>query len=155
MFKHALGRRGGKELLCAAGLARWGGRMEVDVNKVVKTIVCCMCSVCLLMSSVVYVQAAPEVSAPSYIVLEASTGQIVCEKDADVRRSPASITKITTLLLIFDHLDTGRIHLEDEVITSAHAKSMGGSQVFLEGTVIIGLNQKTFMGYRLSPIFLP
>lgn len=121
-----------KELLCAAGLARRGGRMEVDVNKVVKTIVCCMCSVCLLMSSVAYVQAAPEVSAPSYIVLEASTGQIVCEKDADVRRSPASITKIMTLLLIFDHLDTGRIHLEDEVITSAHAKSMGGSQVFLE-----------------------
>ncbi len=71
-------------------------------------------------------------SAPSYIVVEASTGQIVCEKDADVRRSPASITKIMTLLLIFDHLDTGRIHLEDDVITSAHAKSMGGSQVFLE-----------------------
>lgn len=106
--------------------------MEVDVKRVVKTFVCCICSICLVLSAVCYVQAAPEVSAPSYIVVEASTGQIVCEKDADVRRSPASITKIMTLLLIFDHLDTGRIHLEDEVITSAHAKSMGGSQVFLE-----------------------
>lgn len=89
-------------------------------------------SVYLALVSVLCVQAAPEVSAPSYIVVEASTGQLVCEKDADVRRSPASITKIMTLLLIFDHLDTGRIHLEDEVITSSYAKSMGGSQVFLE-----------------------
>ena len=83
-------------------------------------------------------------ASPSAILMEASTGQIICEQEADVRRSPASITKIMTLLLIFDHLDTGRIKLEDEIITSAYAKSMGGSQVFLEGTVIIGLNQKTF-----------
>lgn len=102
------------------------------MKRLVKTTICCVFSICLILSSVLCVQAAPEVSAPSYILVEASTGQIVCEKEADVRRSPASITKIMTLLLIFDHLDTGRIHLEDEVITSAHAKSMGGSQVFLE-----------------------
>ncbi len=76
--------------------------------------------------------AAPEVETPSYIVMEASTGQIVCEKDASVRKSPASITKIMTLLLIFEHLEKGRIRLEDMVTTSAYAKSMGGSQVFLE-----------------------
>lgn len=76
--------------------------------------------------------AAPEVSTPSYIVMEASTGQVICEQDAETRRSPASITKIMTLLLIFDHLESGRIHLEDSVMTSAYAKSMGGSQVFLE-----------------------
>ena len=64
--------------------------------------------------------------------MEASTGQIICEKDADVRRSPASITKIMTLLVIFDHLGTGRVRLDSEVMTSAYAKSMGGSQVFLE-----------------------
>lgn len=102
------------------------------MKKLIKTTICCVFSICLILSSVLCVQAAPEVSAPSYILVEASTGQIICEKEADVRRSPASITKIMTLLLIFDHLDTGRIHLEDEVITSAHAKSMGGSQVFLE-----------------------
>lgn len=78
------------------------------------------------------VNAAPEVSTPSYIVMEASTGQVICEQDADTRRSPASITKIMTLLLIFEHLKSGRIHLEDQVTTSAYAKSMGGSQVFLE-----------------------
>ena len=102
------------------------------MKRLVRVAVGWICSVYLVLVSVMYVQAAPEVSAPSYIVVEASTGQLVCEKDADVRRSPASITKIMTLLLIFDHLDTGRIHLEDEVITSSYAKSMGGSQVFLE-----------------------
>lgn len=78
------------------------------------------------------VYAAPDVATPSYLVMEASTGQVVCEQDADTRRSPASITKIMTLLIIFEHIKSGRIHLEDQVITSAYAKSMGGSQVFLE-----------------------
>lgn len=78
------------------------------------------------------VWAAPDVSTPSYIVMEADTGQVICEQDADTRRSPASITKIMTLLIIFEHLKSGRIHLEDQVTTSAYAKSMGGSQVFLE-----------------------
>lgn len=76
--------------------------------------------------------AALSVQAPSVILLEASTGQVIYEKDADTARSPASITKIMTLLLIFEHLEKGKIQLTDEVITSAHAKSMGGSQVFLE-----------------------
>ena len=99
--------------------------------------------------------AGPEIHAPSAVLMEASTGQVIYEKNADEQRSPASITKIMTLILIFDAIDSGKIKMSDEVVTSAYAKSMGGSQVFLEGTVIIGLNQKTFMGYRLSPIFLP
>lgn len=102
------------------------------MKRLVKTTICHVLCICFFLSSVCCVHAAPELAAPSYILIEASTGQIVCEQEADVRRSPASITKIMTLLLIFDHLDTGRIHLEDEVITSAYAKSMGGSQVFLE-----------------------
>ena len=80
----------------------------------------------------ILVNAAPEVNTPSYIVMEASTGQVICEQDAATRRGPASITKIMTLLIIFEHLKSGRIHLEDQVTTSAYAKSMGGSQVFLE-----------------------
>lgn len=72
------------------------------------------------------------VSAPSAVLIEASTGSVIYEKDADIPRKPASITKIMTLLLIFEALESGQIHLEDQVITSAHAKSMGGSQVFLE-----------------------
>ena len=74
----------------------------------------------------------PEISAPSAVLMEASTGQIIYEKQADEQRSPASITKIMTLILIFDAIDEGKIKMTDEVVTSAYAKSMGGSQVFLE-----------------------
>ncbi len=73
-----------------------------------------------------------EISAPSAILMEASTGQVIYEKSPDEERSPASITKIMTLLLIFEALDAGKISLEDPVTTSAYAQSMGGSQVFLE-----------------------
>lgn len=71
-------------------------------------------------------------SSPSAILMEASTGTVLFEKNPDEVRSPASITKIMTLLLTFEALEKGRIKLEDEVSTSAYAKSMGGSQVFLE-----------------------
>lgn len=74
----------------------------------------------------------PEISAPSAVLMEASTGKVIYEKDADKQRRPASITKIMTLILIFDAIDSGKIKLTDEVVTSAYAKSMGGSQVFLE-----------------------
>lgn len=70
--------------------------------------------------------------APSAILMEASTGNILYEKDADNKMAPASVTKIMTLLLIFEALDQGTIQLEDNVTVSEHAASMGGSQVFLE-----------------------
>ncbi len=75
---------------------------------------------------------AVSVQAPSAILMEASTGKILFEKEADERRSPASVTKVMTLLLIFDALKAGKIKMTDQVTTSAYAKSMGGSQVFLE-----------------------
>lgn len=68
----------------------------------------------------------------SCILMEVSTGGILYERNADERLSPASITKIMTLLLIFDALDNGSISLQDEVVTSAYAQSMTGSKVFLE-----------------------
>lgn len=71
-------------------------------------------------------------SAPAAILMEASTGTVIFEQNADVPCSPASITKIMTLLLIFEALERGDISLQDEVMTSAYAQSMGGSQVFLE-----------------------
>ena len=70
--------------------------------------------------------------APSALLMEATTGTVIYEKDPDTRRSPASITKIMTLILIFDALENGTLKLTDTVTTSAYAKSMGGSQVFLE-----------------------
>ena len=83
------------------------------------------------------VQTAPSTTAvalasPSAILMEASTGTVLFEKNPDEIRSPASITKIMTLILTFEAIEKGRIKLEDEVSTSAYAKSMGGSQVFLE-----------------------
>lgn len=102
------------------------------MNKYFKVTLCyVMCFIFLLMIPV-KAFAAPAVEAPSYILMEASTGQVICEENAEERRSPASITKIMTLLVIFDHLGTGRVKLDSEVMTSAYAKSMGGSQVFLE-----------------------
>lgn len=74
----------------------------------------------------------PGIQSPAAILMEASTGAVIFEKNADEAKNPASVTKIMTLLLIFDALHTGRITLSDEVVTSAYAKSMGGSQVFLE-----------------------
>ena len=78
--------------------------------------------------------AAEELSLASQaaVLMEASTGTVIYEKNPTEQLRPASITKIMTLILIFDALESGKIHLEDEVTTSAHAKSMGGSQVFLE-----------------------
>ena len=85
------------------------------------------------MQSYAETSAAPiTISTPSYILMEVSTGQIICSSNENEKLHPASITKIMTLLLIFEALESGKIHLEDPVITSAHAKSMGGSQVFLE-----------------------
>lgn len=74
----------------------------------------------------------PEVSAPSAVLMEVSTGTVIYEKDADTPRPPASVTKVMTMLLIFDALDSGKINLTDEVTVSEYAASMGGSQVFLE-----------------------
>ncbi len=88
--------------------------------------------VLLLQSTVPVVAAEVELATSSCILMEASTGQVIYENNADEIRSPASITKIMTLILIFENLRAGKIKLTDEVVTSAFAKSMGGSQVFLE-----------------------
>lgn len=72
------------------------------------------------------------VVSPSYVLMEPETGTVICGKEKDTRRSPASVTKIMTLLLIFDSLEKGSLSLEDTVTTSVYAKSMGGSQVYLE-----------------------
>lgn len=73
-----------------------------------------------------------ELTAPSALLMEASTGQIIYEKNADEKLPPASVTKVMTMLLIFDALEEGKIKLEDTVTVSDYAASMGGSQVFLE-----------------------
>lgn len=85
-----------------------------------------------LLPSVVYAEGEELITAPHGVLMEASTGTIIYEKDKDTQVYPASITKIMTLILIFDEIAKGTLHMEDEVTTSAYAKSMGGSQVYLE-----------------------
>ncbi len=73
-----------------------------------------------------------ELPAKSYILIEASTGQVLAEQNADQQMPPASITKIMTMLLLMERIDAGEISLDDMVTTSEHANSMGGTQIWLE-----------------------
>ena len=99
------------------------------INKIVSYImvICLFCAVpqAVFADEVV-------IASPHAVLMEASTGKIIYEKEKDVQVSPASITKIMTLLLIFDEIANQNLNFEDEVTTSAYAKSMGGSQVYLE-----------------------
>ena len=74
----------------------------------------------------------PVLTSEAVVLMEGSTGQILYEKEATKKLRPASITKVMTLLLIFEAIEDGRISLTDEVSVSEHAASMGGSQVYLE-----------------------
>ena len=73
-----------------------------------------------------------DISAPSAILTEKVTGEVIYEKNSHERIPPASVTKVMTLLLITEAIDRGDISLEDTVIASARAASFGGSCVFLE-----------------------
>ncbi len=72
------------------------------------------------------------IAAPSAILMEKVTGQVLYEKNADQRMLPASVTKVMTMLLIIEDLDAGRLSAEDVVTASARAASFGGSCVYLE-----------------------
>ena len=76
--------------------------------------------------------AGPEISAPSAVLMDAATGTVLYESNARERLRPASVTKVMTLLLIMEALDSGRIGWEDMVSTSEAAAAKGGSQIYLE-----------------------
>ena len=90
-----------------------------------------ICVVLTLITQVMPVKAQVDVTSPAAILIEASTGEVIFEKNPDEKRSPASITKIMTLLLTFEALKAGKVTLEESVLVSAHASGMGGSQVYL------------------------
>ena len=71
-------------------------------------------------------------TSPSAILVEASTGRVIFEKNADERRPVASVTKVMTILLTLEAIDEGTISESDKVVVSPHAASMGGSQAFLD-----------------------
>ena len=74
----------------------------------------------------------PQLLSEAFVLMEASTGTIICEKNMEKVLPPASITKIMTLILIYEALDEGVITKETIVTASDYAASMGGSQVYLE-----------------------
>lgn len=71
-------------------------------------------------------------NAKSAIMIEASTGKVIYEKNADEQLSMASMTKMMTLLLIMENIENGNLKWDEKITTSEHAASMGGSQIFLE-----------------------
>ena len=71
-----------------------------------------------------------EVDAKSALLMEASSGKILYEKNAHEKLPPASVTKVMTILLIYDAIDSGKIKPDDMVTISEHAANMGGSQIF-------------------------
>lgn len=89
-------------------------------------------AVVFLCPTEVFAEESIGIEAPHAVLMEASTKEILYEKDAHTASAPASVTKIMTMLLIFEALEQGKIKPEDEVTVSEKAASMGGSQVFLE-----------------------
>src|SRR5690625_4551932 len=73
-----------------------------------------------------------EITAKSSVLIDASTGEILFEHNKDEKLTPASITKVMTMLLTMEALDEGKITLEDRATISEHASQMGGTQLYLE-----------------------
>lgn len=73
-----------------------------------------------------------DLQTPSYLLMEASTGQVILEQNADETRPVASVTKLMTLLLVLEALDAGTVSLTDSIVCSSNAAGMGGSQALLD-----------------------
>ena len=73
-----------------------------------------------------------EVSAPSALLMEKETGTVLFSKDEHAKLEPASVTKIMTILLVMEAIDSGQLSYDDTITASAHACSMGGSQIWLK-----------------------
>ena len=79
-----------------------------------------------------YAEGAPDVSCPSAILMDQTTGAILFEKNADEKRAPASVTKVMTLLLIMEAVESGKLEWDSPIAVSPEAAGMGGSQVYLK-----------------------
>ncbi len=97
-------------------------------------VMCMMLGVCCF-------AAAPEISASSACLMEAKTGKVLYSHNADERYEPASVTKIMSLILVFEAIDDGVISLDTKVTASSHASSMGGSQIWLEEGETMTVNE--------------
>lgn len=82
-----------------------------------------------------------EIASPSAMLVEAATGTVIFEKDADSRRQVASLTKLMTILLTFEELEAGRIRLEDQVTVSQTAAGQIGSQALLDANATYSVDE--------------
>lgn len=91
-------------------------------------------------SGITIVRPELDIKADGAILMDAATGTVLYEQNVDERYAPASVTKIMSLLLIMEALEEGRVSLDDKVITSDYARSMGGSQIYLAPGEEMSLN---------------
>lgn len=83
-------------------------------------------------NAAVPIPAPPQVAAKNYIVVDANSGRVLAEKEADVQVEPASITKLMTSYVIYKELEAGRLSMDDMVTISEKAWRMGGSRMYVE-----------------------
>lgn len=104
--------------------------MKVRRNKIVVLFIC----VVMIVSNSYSIVSGQEfdVDARSAILIDASTGKIIYEKNIHDKLPPASVTKVMTMLLAMEAIDKGQIALDDKILISERAASMGGSQLYLE-----------------------
>ena len=84
--------------------------------------------------------AAPTLDATSYLLMDASTGEVLLAQNENEERSIASITKLMTVLLILEDLESGKLSLSDQVTASTNASAMGGSQIFLKENEVMDVD---------------
>ncbi len=99
-----------------------------------KSFISVFLSLLLIVIPVITVSAAENelVSAPAAVLMEQGTGKILFQKNPHEKRPCASITKVMTLILVFEAVDSGKLKLGDTITASEHAASMGGSDIWLE-----------------------
>jgi D-alanyl-D-alanine carboxypeptidase (penicillin-binding protein 5/6) len=109
-------------------------KLEVLEMKLKKMSACLLAALAVIFSLPLGASALSEeeVKAPSAVLMEAQTGKVLYEKNDHEKRACASITKVMTLLLVMEALDSGKIGMNDTVTASEHAASMGGSDIWLE-----------------------
>ena len=114
---------------------------NISVKKIRGVGVWLCASVLILFFHITARAAGPEINAPSAILMEKETGLILYEKDAHTSREPASVTKIMTILLTMEAIDNGSLSYQTEVMTSRHASSMGGSQIWLKENEVMTVEE--------------
>ncbi len=97
-----------------------------------KKLICIILLWGLLLGALPVSAAGPQVAGKSSILMDAATGTVLCESNSHERLAPASVTKIMTMLLIMEAIDSGKISWNDTVTTSEAAAAKGGSQIFLK-----------------------